>query len=69
LEDLQVLEKTLFGDQKGVPEEELEWWTIGPDNFMLKALKQAVTISTHTLEKQIKNVEKDIKKVQKVFFN
>lgn len=69
LDDLNLLEKSLFGDQKSVPEEELVWWEIGPDNFMINALKRAVTISTHTLEKQIKQVEKDIKKAQKVFFS
>jgi len=69
LDDLNLLEKSLFGNQKNVSEEELVWWEIGPDNFMINALKRAVTISTYTLEKQIKQVEKDIKKAQKVFFS
>jgi hypothetical protein len=68
IEELDQLEKSLFGDKKS-PEEELEWWEIGPDNFMLRTLKQAVSLSTHALEKQIKDVEKDIKKAQKVFFS
>jgi hypothetical protein len=62
------LEKSLFGNQK-VANEDLEWWEIGPDNFMMRTLKQALKISTYALEKQIKDVEKDIKKAQKVFFN
>jgi hypothetical protein len=63
------LEKALFGNQKDSSGEELAWWEIGPDNFMIRTLKQAVTLSTYALEKQIKKVEKDIKQAQKVFFS
>jgi hypothetical protein len=58
----------LFGNEKESPGE-LEWFEIGPDNFMIRTLKQAVSLSTHALEKQIRDVEKDIKKAQKVFFS
>lgn len=69
LEELNLLEESLFGVQKGSSEENLEWWEIGPDNFMIRTLKQAINLSTHALEKQIKNVEKDIKQAQKIFFS
>jgi hypothetical protein len=69
LEELNKLEKALFGSQKDSSGGELEWFEIGPDNFMLRTLKQAVNLSTYTLKKQIKNVERDVKKAQKVFFN
>jgi hypothetical protein len=66
---LKILEKSLFGNRKDTTEEKLAWFEIGPDNFMIRTLKQAVAISVHTLERQVKNAEKDIKKAQQVFFN